>query len=333
MEPCRGGIFSADGLRAVVRYREYAPCEALRPFVRALFSFARPGEREAPEHRVIREVCFRAGDSFCAPLFADGHASIVFSFPRACRAGGVWEPYASDPHGEVIGPMTRVGWASLSERQEAVGAYLRAVSAWALMGVAASALTDRVVPLEDLWGVCASAAAERFNECTPEAERIGELESTLQRRIARVQDRSSAVDIARLAAWVVRNRGGVGVEELAASAGVSRQHLTRVFRKSVGVSPKRYCRLARFREALAYTDDPGQDWAQAALEMGYADQSHMIAEFRCFSSLTPEQLARGRWFHPFIERMRTARSACQAAIAVSEPACTKSHAGTVMLRG
>lgn len=296
----------------VVRYREYAPCEALSAFVRAFFSFAAPAERKSPEQRVIREVCFRAEESFCSPLFADGHVSIVFGFPRACRAGGVWEPYASDPYGEVIGPMTRVGSASLSERQEAVGAYLRAGSVCAITGAAASALRDRVVPLEDLWGLSAIEAAERLHQLTPEAERIAGLESMLMRRMARTQDGSSAVDIAGLAGWVVRSRGGVSVGALAASAGVSRQHLTRVFRESVGVTPKRYCRLARFQAALVYTDDPGRDWAQTALEMGYADQSHMIAEFRCFSSLTPERIARGRWFHPFIELARTARQGRQA---------------------
>jgi len=46
------------------------------------------------------------------------------------------------------------------------------------------------------------------------------------------------------------------------------------------------------------------DWAQAALETGYADQSHMIADFREFSSLTPHQLTTERWFHPFIEHAR-----------------------------
>jgi len=38
------------------------------------------------------------------------------------------------------------------------------------------------------------------------------------------------------------------------------------------------------------------------MEMGYADQSHMIAEFREFSSLTPQRLAVERWFHPCIDR-------------------------------
>jgi hypothetical protein len=46
------------------------------------------------------------------------------------------------------------------------------------------------------------------------------------------------------------------------------------------------------------------NWAQTAIELGYADQSHMIAEFKEFSSLTPPRLASGSWFHPFIERAR-----------------------------
>jgi hypothetical protein len=39
--------------------------------------------------------------------------------------------------------------------------------------------------------------------------------------------------------------------------------------------------------------------------MGYADQSHMIAEFRQFSGLTPQTLASRQWFHPFIERAKS----------------------------
>ena len=41
-------------------------------------------------------------------------------------------------------------------------------------------------------------------------------------------------------------------------------------------------------------------WAQVADDLGYADQSHLIAEFRELAGLTPEMLARRPWFHPFI---------------------------------
>ena len=103
---------------------------------------------------------------------------------------------------------------------------------------------------------------------------------------------------------------------LADGAGVSRRHLTRVFRQIIGVSPKRYCRLARFQSGLGLAGvGSGVQWARVAAELGYADQSHMIAEFRELSSLTPEALASQRWFHPFIldARARLARgiSGCE----------------------
>ena len=75
----------------VVRYREYAPCAALRESVRALFSFAEPTTDDVPSRRILCEIPFRPGASFCSPMFADGHASLVFSFPRVCRADGLWQ--------------------------------------------------------------------------------------------------------------------------------------------------------------------------------------------------------------------------------------------------
>jgi AraC-like DNA-binding protein len=66
--------------------------------------------------------------------------------------------------------------------------------------------------------------------------------------------------------------------------------------------------LARFHAALAYAGSPAAvDWACAAADLGYADQSHMIADCRQFSGLTPQTLANQYWFHPFIERARALR--------------------------
>ena len=98
----------------------------------------------------------------------------------------------------------------------------------------------------------------------------------------------------------------MSVTRLAAAAGVSRQHLTRVFRETIGVSPKRYCRLARFHAGLAYAGaGVGLQSARVAAALGYADQSHMIAEFRELSSLTPDALSTQCWFHPFILESRS----------------------------
>jgi AraC-like DNA-binding protein len=285
---------------AVVRYREYRPCAALRDSVRAFFAFAAPEPDDSPPRVVTREVLFDPGDPFCSPLFADSHPSIVFSFPRACRADGVWRPSAAAPRADVIGPMTSAGHASLEERPEMLGAYLRAAAASRLTRIPAANLTDRIIALEDLWGPSAIALAAEL--CgLPESARIQHLESALLRSMAYSRPSRINLDISGLTAMVSQYRGQVSIQCLADAAGVSRQHLTRTFREAVGVTPKLYCRLARFHAALSYAHYGSPvSWAQVASGMGYSDQSHMVAEFRRFSSLTPEMLVRERWFHPFI---------------------------------
>ena len=289
---------------ALAHYREFAPCEALRDSVRAFFSFAPPEPRPA-RRRIGREVRFGVGDPFCSPVFADGHLSLVCSLGRDYRADGLWHLDPAGPRATAIGPMTAVGPADFAGRAHVVGAYFHPARAFLFTRAPASEMTDRVRSLRDLWGRPAAELLNGIGEADCEEERIDRLESALLLRMRQVQAPNTNLNVRGLAAYVQRRCGGVAVKLLADAAGVSRQHLTRTFRESVGVCPKTYCRLARFQAGLAFTRrGPQVDWAQAAAEMGYADQSHMIAEFRRFSSLTPGVLASRRWFHPFIERAR-----------------------------
>ncbi len=111
-----------------------------------------------------------------------------------------------------------------------------------------------------------------------------------------------SLNIHAVTSWIVRNRGQLTVESLAGASGLSRQHFTRVLRNNVGVSPKMYCQLARLQSTLGCLQRGSEaGWAHVAAQRGYADQSHMISEFRRFTGMTPETLLQGRWFHPFIE--------------------------------
>lgn len=291
-------------MEAVACYREFTPCKALREYIRAFFSFAPPTEKDPAGRPIEREVLFGKHDSFCSPLFADGHVSMVFSLGRACPLDGVWYGSSVEPNGKVIGAMSVVGPASVGERPEMVGVYFHAARVFPLLHLPASELTDRIVALEDLWGSAGSDVPAELSE-THEASRVDLLESVLLGQVREGRGSTGALDVPGLARWVLRRNGRLTVQRMADTTGVSRQQLTRVFRDSVGVTPKRYCRLARFQSGLAYAGrGKNVDWAQVAVEMGYSDQSHMIAEFREFSSLTPQMLATQRWFHPFIERAR-----------------------------
>ena len=280
------------------RYREFAPCEALREHVRAFFSCTSPTESNPPDRPITREVLVR---EFCPAVFADGHVSIVVGFGREYREDGLWHQGSAQPRGEAIGAMTAVRPASAGPRLEMAGAYFRPAGAALFTNVPACELTDRVVALEDLWGAAGSELEAGIGEAKGEAARIGWMECALLRQLAKVRSRGAALDVPGLAACILRRRGRLAVQHLAEAAGVSRQRLTRVFREAVGVSPKLYCRLARFQAAMAHARaGTSVDWAQVAVELGYTDQSHMIAEFREFSSVTPGALATRRFFHPFL---------------------------------
>ena len=283
----------------VAWYREFAPCDALRDDVYAFFSFVPVPRPPLTARPLLREIAFDQ-PTFCSPQLADGHVSLLFELGRTCDAAGRWSLGAA-PSGAFTGPMSRVGRTAGTDRPEMLGVYFRPGRAAPFVRVPVADLTDTVAEVESVWRGSASLASELCE--LDEMSRVDRVESALLARLALTQ-RPGSIGVDRMAARMVRRRGRETVESLARGAGISRQHLSRLFRERVGVGPKLYNRLARFQAGLIYAGAGTVDWAEAALDLGYADQSHMIAEVREFSSLTPHALASRQWFHPFIERVR-----------------------------
>lgn len=83
----------------------------------------------------------------------------------------------------------------------------------------------------------------------------------------------------------------VGLEELAAIAGLSRAHLIRAFRKEFHITPHSFLTDTRIREARRRLRAGGQP-AEIALACGFADQAHFTRHFKSRTGLTPGQYRR-----------------------------------------
>jgi AraC-like DNA-binding protein len=82
-------------------------------------------------------------------------------------------------------------------------------------------------------------------------------------------------------------------EDLARVAGISVRSLHRLFERYVGVSPKWVVRRSRIQEAAErVARGEHVDWAGAAHDLGYHDQSHLIRDFRDQIGSTPAAYAR-----------------------------------------
>ena len=78
------------------------------------------------------------------------------------------------------------------------------------------------------------------------------------------------------------------IGRVAEEVGWSHKHLITKFRQQVGLSPKTAARLVRFDRVLRAMERPDPyGWERIAAESGYADQPHLIREFRTFTGGTP----------------------------------------------
>jgi AraC-like DNA-binding protein len=241
-----------------------------------------------------REVVMGEGESSWSALFADNGVSIVFCFGEGYRIDGLWQPRRASAH--VIGPMRAFRNSLPGTRLLQVGAYLLPECASFFLGVPGREIADRVVGLDSLWMEAGRIEGE-LADCEDDSSRVAVLEEALIRRLKP----QPLPLIARVARSVRERSGLMTVDSMAKAVGVSRQLLGRTFHESLGVSPKSYLRLCRFRTALESLS-PESGWADIAAASGYFDQSHMIAEFREFSGMTPATIVRQRAFHPFTRR-------------------------------
>lgn len=96
-----------------------------------------------------------------------------------------------------------------------------------------------------------------------------------------------APEIARVRDYLhARMDTDIGLDELAAVAGVDRFRLTRRFARAFGMSPHAYLVRLRLRVARRLLA-AGRSPAQVAAETGFADQSHLGRWFRRAYRMTP----------------------------------------------
>jgi AraC-like DNA-binding protein len=100
--------------------------------------------------------------------------------------------------------------------------------------------------------------------------------------------------------------GRATVADLAEAGGLGPRQLERQFRRTIGLGPKYFCRVLRFRELLRQIAEPdARDLGWGAQDCGYYDQPHMIRDFRAFTGECPTGfLARRHELHRALTGLR-----------------------------
>jgi AraC-like DNA-binding protein len=114
------------------------------------------------------------------------------------------------------------------------------------------------------------------------------IENFLLKRIDKLKQ---ALPIDRVLPLLIKERGLLKIDQLAAHACLSTRQFERVFQQRIGLAPKHFSRLVRFSQAwIMKEQQPNISWIAIAHACGYFDQIHFIRDFHEFAGVNPSAM-------------------------------------------
>jgi AraC-like DNA-binding protein len=191
--------------------------------------------------------------------------------------------------GAVVGGVTTTLFTrALRGHGSAVGVMFRPGGFRPLIDRPMRELTDRALPLGELLGPEADVLARQVARDEQRAA-VARIDAMLSALVP--ADAHPAEAAMRLAEHAADDRGVLRTEQLADVAGVGVRTLQRRFADHIGISPKAVIRRYRLYEVAEAARQADIDWGALAADLGYADQAHLIRDFRTGFGVTPAAYA------------------------------------------
>ena len=179
----------------------------------------------------------------------------------------------------------------LRGRGRVIGVKFRPGAFAPLLGHSMATLTDRTVAASTVLGR-AMAAVARAAEPQSIDLALASIEDAVRARLRPLP--AEVVAIRDLVERLATARALVRVEDLADLAGLDLRTLQRRFRTGVGVTPKWVLQRYRLHEAAErMRGSHAPSLATLAADLGYADQSHFVRDFKATIGRPPGAFARG----------------------------------------
>jgi AraC-like DNA-binding protein len=254
-----------------IQYREYPIPANLAPFVKCIWSLeGNQPSYKAPRERILPDGCvelvFHSRDPFWTH-FAIGKSSVQ---PQSFVVGQMNRFMEIEPRG-------RIGFVAI--RFHAYGAYR-------FLPGSLKAVAAGVVDASNVWKKTHREWSDSIASAKTMSSRVAVVESLLWRALRSGRGQDMIVD--RCLHLIEMHCGERRIAHLAAEIGASTRELSRRFENAVGISPKEFSRVCRFRHALhRLRAKRHESLTETAVACGYYDQAHFNHEFRELAGIAP----------------------------------------------
>lgn len=214
-------------------------------------------------------------------IIPDGFPEIIFHFgaPYRIRIESSWDIQAMNLVGGQIDRHVMLGNTGASD---ILAVKLRPATLTKWFGISMDQLTNRVVNLLEIWPAHMSSITQAIRTRNSHPDRV-QLLNDFFRSLPVTEN--GAVDQALEV--IFNNHGMISVADLTREVGVGERQLQHLFRRFVGLSPKRYARVIRFNYIFECIRKGSKNGSDLAFEAAFYDQSHFIRSFRDFTGENP----------------------------------------------
>lgn len=261
----------------MLNFRRYEPIRELKEYVHGYWHI-----KSGPEPELLDFV-------------PDGHPELYFilkgGMQYQCSNG---EMKSCPPFG-VIGQLSSQFFTLTEPNTEAFYAKLYPWSPFPFFSVPFWEMNDQMAEL-DLTGKSATMEMQALGRDVISSENVFKaihlLDQFLLRKAANLKSENPFVNFA--VRKIYQTNGTISMEELTRHIHASRRYVEKVFKKHIGMSPKRYARLIRVKKAslLLLEDNFTGNISQVAASLDYYDQSHFLKDFKAVVCRTPSEFLR-----------------------------------------
>ena len=261
-----------------IQIQEYRPSPLLSPFVDAYWQ---------------GDFNMRSEGLLSQRVVPNGHVDIIIHLTDLhCD---LYHPngWGQSPDYTIIGLYTRPYEVKFSRRVQVFSIRFKPEGVYNIFGVPASEFKEGFDDMSLVMGRRFRDYCDRLRETTGIRKMIALTEQYLLKSAAR---NSFNMGYVNRAAEIIRSTGGaVRIDELPRKVFISQRQLEREFKEKIGISPKRYLRLARLAEVHRQMGTGNvPDLSRITYHCGYADQAHFIRDFKSFTGEIPTAFLKQR---------------------------------------
>lgn len=229
-------------------------------------------------------------EGFCEPYMSPpiGLCGFIICLHHSINAQIEGKLFMKGKHcatGQVTTPMI----GDLVGRNKIVMVFIHPCGLHQLFGIDMSLLTNTSMPLSELLGdeQC-NILIGKISGAADNGKIIQVLNDLFLSQLPPVE---IAPKFRNALEYIHQNKGKVSIKEIEANCYITSRSLERYFKEYVGLSPKEYVKIFRFKCLVNFINqNPDITWSTLCEQNGYYDQSHLTRYFTRYLKIKPTEL-------------------------------------------